>query len=402
MRILVQTHDMGLGGSQFNAVELADAVRALGHEVVLFGPAGGLVDEVHRRGLEYVLAPPRRGVPDVSISAALCRLTSRRRFDVLHTYEWNTLLDTMYGPGWWYGTPVLATVFSVDVPFFLPRDVPMLLCNPGLLEAELRRRPDARLLDMPIDTELNAPGAAPTLSLPDGSQTSVRAHLGIAPDERLIVVASRISSDLKLEGLLEAVAVMPRVDARVPARLVVVGDGPERPSLERAVEAARGSDGRATTILAGAYADPRPFYEAADLVIGMGSSILRGMAFDKPAVVQGVQGYWESVSAETVTTISRHGWYGVGDGRADLDRLARLITDALRWPNPGGWQPRRYVEATHSLPRVAEDLVAAYESVRRRRTSGARRLRQASRTTVDLAKFRARRLASSAREGGVR
>ena len=41
MRIVVYPHRLEIGGSQINAIELAAAVRDLGHEVIVFGQPGG-------------------------------------------------------------------------------------------------------------------------------------------------------------------------------------------------------------------------------------------------------------------------------------------------------------------------------------------------------------------------
>ncbi len=39
MRILVYPHDLGIGGSQINAIEMAERVQRSGHEVIVFGAA---------------------------------------------------------------------------------------------------------------------------------------------------------------------------------------------------------------------------------------------------------------------------------------------------------------------------------------------------------------------------
>ena len=48
---------MDIGGSQLNAIELAASVRDRGHDVLLVGRPGRLVDTVRRLGLEYVPLP---------------------------------------------------------------------------------------------------------------------------------------------------------------------------------------------------------------------------------------------------------------------------------------------------------------------------------------------------------
>ena len=57
MRILVYPHDLEMGGSQLNAIELAAAVRDLDHDVIVYGRPGPLTRRVHELGLEFVEAP---------------------------------------------------------------------------------------------------------------------------------------------------------------------------------------------------------------------------------------------------------------------------------------------------------------------------------------------------------
>ncbi len=82
-------------------------------------------------------------------------------------------------------------------------------------------------------------------------------------------------------------------------------------------------------ILAGALLDPRPAYAAADIVVGMGGSALRGMAFGKPVVIVGERAFSAPLTPETATSFYYKGIYGVGNGTlsnanlvADIRRLA--------------------------------------------------------------------------------
>ena len=61
-------------------------------------------------------------------------------------------------------------------------------------------------------------------------------------------------------------------------------------------------------------ADPRPAYAAADIVIGMGGSALRGLAFAKPLIVVGEDGFSELLTPDNVSTFLSQGWYGRGPG----------------------------------------------------------------------------------------
>jgi len=126
--------------------------------------------------------------------------------------------------------------------------------------------------------------------------------------------------------------------------------------------------GRRAVVLTGELADPRPAYAAADVMLGMGGSALRGLAFGAPLVVQGERGFWRLLTPESAPTFLDQGWYGVGsdvDSVAGVDRLAGILTDLLA--DPGARERlagygRRLVVERFSLDRAAavqEDVYAA-------------------------------------------
>lgn len=85
-----------------------------------------------------------------------------------------------------------------------------------------------------------------------------RRRLGVRPDAVVVVWTGRLSPEKNLELLLESV---PHCE-RLPDRVVLVGDGPARPTLERLV----GSLGLGRIVqFAGAQDDVRPFLHAADV-----------------------------------------------------------------------------------------------------------------------------------------
>ncbi|MBE1531767.1 glycosyltransferase [Actinomadura algeriensis] len=89
---------------------------------------------------------------------------------------------------------------------------------------------------------------APAFAYDPARRAATRAALGIAPDEPVVGAVGRLVPTKRFDLLIEALA-RPALDA---ARLLVVGDGPQRDGLAR-LAAARGVEGR--VILAGATAD---------------------------------------------------------------------------------------------------------------------------------------------------
>lgn len=58
MCLLVYPHDLSIGGSQINAIDLAAGVAEAGHDVVVYGVPGPLTDYIEQRGLRFL--PARR------------------------------------------------------------------------------------------------------------------------------------------------------------------------------------------------------------------------------------------------------------------------------------------------------------------------------------------------------
>jgi len=153
-----------------------------------------------------------------------------------------------------------------------------------------------------------------------------------------LVIVCRLVSALKLEGLLAACDAVGELAASgIKVQLAVVGDGPARPAVEQAAAAANTRAGHRVVALAGQLGDPRPAYAAADVILGMGGSALRGLAFGKPLIVQGERGFWELLTPDSVHMFLRQGWYGLGidtDGRiAGAARLVKILRGLLNDPS---------------------------------------------------------------------
>jgi hypothetical protein len=140
--------------------------------------------------------------------------------------------------------------------------------------------------------------------------------------------------------------------------------------------------------------DPRPAYGRADVVLGMGSSALRGMAFAKPLLVQGERGYWELLSETTLPTFLRQGWYGVGDGTDGSGRLEQLLAnladDAQARQTLGAFV-RDVVVSRFGLDRAAALQETWYEEARARRSTPASRVRAAFGSSAGLVTYKLNR-----------
>lgn len=366
MKVLICPHTLELGGSQLNAIELADELRRVpGVQTAIYAPPGLLADEIRTRGIELINAPPRRTGPSVESARRLTGIVTSGGFDIVNPFEWNTTIDALDGPGWSLGTPVVSTILSMDVPYLVPRSVPLIVGTRQMQRDELRWRPDVHLMEPPVDTRSNAPGVV-------GAGEAARERWSIDPAETLLVAVCRLSVQLKLEGLLTVIEACGRVAGRHKIRLLIVGDGPARPQLEHAAATANSVAGRTVVQLVGERTDPRSYYDAADIVIGMGASALRGLAFAKPLLVQGEQGFWETLTPATLPVFLEQGWYGTGTGRDGLSRceaeLCALLDSEPAELTALGEMGRRVVDGTYSLSATARALAGLYEVVASRST----------------------------------
>jgi glycosyltransferase involved in cell wall biosynthesis len=245
------------------------------------------------------------------------------------------------------------------------------------------RRGPTEVLEPPVDTEDNHPDF-------DGSGFRRDHGLGGGP---VVVLVSRLATELKLEGLVRAIGAAELL-ADTGIELVVVGDGPARDRLERMAEAVNRRVGRRTVLLTGELFDPRPAYAAGDVLVGMGGSALRAMAFGKPVVVLGEQGFAALLEPATAERFLWHGFYGLGSGEVGPESLAALlrplVDDADRRAELGTFA-RELVEKRFSLTAASSRQEELYERWLAAPPARAALLRDAATTSLRLFDYKVRR-----------
>jgi glycosyltransferase involved in cell wall biosynthesis len=321
MRVLVALHTLALGGG-ITAIDLAAGVTERGHDVVVYGVPGPLTDYVHAKGLPFVAARRLRYRPAPSRVAQLTRLAHRYRLDLIHAYEWPPCLDAYFGALMLHRTPLLCTVYSMEIPPYVPASVPLVVGTSKLRDrAEADGYEHAWLLEPPIDITRDHPAYA---------ERDIRRELDIPRDQLLVVCVSRLAHDAKLEPLSEAVDAVDLLAGELPVSLVIIGEGDARDRLASRGDSVNRRRNRTVVMLPGPDPDPRAAYAGADVVIGMGTSTLRGLAFGKPVVVQGERGFAQMFTPASSSMFVRQGMWGLGDGTSGVHRLAEQLALLLR------------------------------------------------------------------------
>jgi glycosyltransferase involved in cell wall biosynthesis len=188
----------------------------------------------------------------------------------------------------------------------------------------------------------------------DGTaRADARAALGLDPAPTVVCVG-RLCRQKGQDLLLRA---WPRVTAAVPdARLVLVGDGPDRATLA--------ADAPPGVLLSGRTGDPRPWYAAADVVVlpsrweGLALVLLEAMASARSVVSTDVGGAREALPADGGAVLPV----------ADSAGLAAALVARLRDPGLAaaeGAAGRARACAAHDVRRSTARIRAIYEDVAR-------------------------------------
>lgn len=355
MRVLVYAHQLEIGGTQTNAIELAAALRdQQGCEVTVFATPGPMVGKLHEKRLPYIPAPQPNFYPSPARIRALRRAVLAWKPDVIHVWDWWQCLDAFYGVHLTMEVPLVVTDMNMSLVRVLPKFLPTTFGFPSLVErARAAGRTNVELLLPPVDTSINAPTGS--------SGAEFRQAHGIAPSEIALVTVSRLSRNMKSDSIGRTARTVQELGQRLPLRFLLVGEGAARNEFELMARSINSELGRRAIILTGPMLDPRPAYDAADIVVGMGGSALRGMAFRKPVIVTGDHGFANVLSPETSDFFLWNGIFGQrGDeahSRPLSEAIAGLAVDnALR--SSLGHYSRKFVEENFSLDVLSGRLVA--------------------------------------------
>jgi glycosyltransferase involved in cell wall biosynthesis len=389
MKILLNIHHLRIGGSQLVAVRLAAALKERGHESVIYGPPGPLAELAASRGLRVIpQKPPNGRRPSRRAALALRDLSLEEGVDIVHASGHSVCMEAFFGPYLLDGTPLVCSIRGAEaVPRPYPKSIPLILAHQYVVEAAVRSGFEkVYLIRPPVDTETEHPGV-------DASDFLARHHLDNHRSN--VVIVSRMAEKAKLEGLVRSIDAVEGVAQDLPVRLIVVGDGIAYDRVARRAERVNRRLGRQVVILTGQMLDPAPAYAAADVVLGMQGSILRGMAFQKPAIVLGEQGFSEIVTPESIDPFLRKAFYGIGDGdpspRRLTDQLRTLLADGSLRDRLGRFS-RRVVCEQVSLRAATDTLETIYGSAREKRPTSAGRFAEGIRLAASIAGGRASRV----------
>ncbi len=201
----------------------------------------------------------------------------------------------------------------------------------------------------PVDTDFFSP-------VGDDARVGIRSRLGISPQAEAVLFVGRLASEKELTSLVEAFALV--AATRRDAQLILVGDGPERASLERQVLRA---GLRERVRFTGMVSSPevRDWMRAANLLVlvssleGFSCVLVEAMSCALPVVVSDIPANRQLI---------RHGENGIIAALRDAGAIAEGILRLLDEPALGrslGVAARSEAVRLYSTPAV----IARYEDL---------------------------------------
>jgi glycosyltransferase involved in cell wall biosynthesis len=384
VKILRVIARLNMGGPALHVAYLTEGLRRRGYDTVLvagtlargedsmaFVAAARDVDIVQIDQLGREISPLR----DLVATIRLARLIRRERPQILHTHTAKAgtvgrvaallagshrppiIVHTFHGHvlrG--YFGPLRSRFFRQLERWLASKTTALIAVSPQVRDdlVALGVAPKERFVVIRLGIELDERVAAESTN----GRADNRRYLGIPGDRFAVGWIGRMTAVKRTDDIL--VAFKRLRDSGIDAVLCLVGDGPDRPELERrAHELGVIRD----TVFLGYQEDVAPFYSAFDALIlpssneGTPVSAIEALAAGRPVVATRVGG---------VPDVVRDGEDGflveAGDTDELADRLEQLARDpALR--KRMGKQGRERVLPRYAVDRLVQDVDELYRSL---------------------------------------
>ncbi len=329
-----------IGGLEKKVFNLARSLSACGYSITVITSRFSLAwrsEELLDCGMRIIRLPsPRVKVAGACIYLAALSLylwRHRSAFDIIHSFQVGYSSSCAVMAGHLLGKKTVITLSSSgsggDV--LRHRSSPwgrifLHCCLKASSIVTLHKAMQSEVTEVqPVRSMQSIPNGVDTARYhPSPDRSSLRLKLGIAPHDRLILYAGRLSAEKGLDFLLKSFSTL---QPAASLRLWLFGDGPEHSALSARIDELELRD-RVT--LHAATDTVAPLLQAADLFImpskfeGMSNSLLEAMACGLPVIATDVAGNRELIEPEATGLL-----VPFGDTAALADAISTLLD------NPG-------------------------------------------------------------------
>ena len=270
----------------WDAVELSIATFVRGDR------ASDFIDAVMAEGVS-IICIPERGAFDPSVPGRLRSAVHSSQAQVIQTHAIKSHF-LAYVSNIWKAMPWIAFhhgYTTTDAKMLLYNQLDRVSLRASKRVVTVSRAFERQLVDRGLNPSKitvlhNAVDPKWAMKVCAMDRTAVRRELGFQPGERILVAIGRMSRE---KGHTDLLAAFHRLRQRIPhARLVLVGDGPERGRLQEIAGEA--------VLFTGQVRDATPYYAAADVMVlpslteGSPNVLLEAMAAGIPVVATAVGG----------------------------------------------------------------------------------------------------------------
>jgi glycosyltransferase involved in cell wall biosynthesis len=374
--VLVMMSSMLVGGAEKHAVSLVNHLDATRFRIGLchVKPVGQLAREVDAARLDATFSLKVRGKLDLSAAKELARRIDEHEIDVIVCTNAYPLLYALLASRRARRPVRLVEVFhTTGMGQALVSRLRMLLnsfmfrrCDLVIYVSHkqreywrargLRAKRDV-VIQNGIDADYFTDRSTPQ------QRAATRAEFGFLPTDFVIGICASLRPEKAHGDLLLAVH---RVrDTGVPAKVLMIGDGPRRHEIERQIAELR-LTGHA--VIAGHRTDVRPYIACCDVMTLTSHAVetfsiaaLESMALGKPMVLTRIGGAEEQV---------QHGTNGFLYERGDVAALAQLLrrltaaTDRLSMGAVAARDVRERFTVQRMIERFSDELLRVTEATR--------------------------------------
>lgn len=333
VRVCQLLHSLTVGGAEVLARSIALGLRERIHfSFVCLDELGEIGEQLREEGFQVTVLG-RRGGLDLGCGRRLRAVLQRHQADIVHAHQYTPFFYATLARGLGKRFPILFTEHGRHFPDSPSRKrrlynrICLRRCDRivGVGQAvEHALVSNEGIPSRRVEVIYNGVPLVRFSRTPPGVRSEVRQELSLVTDEFVVVQIARLDY---LKDHRTAIDAMARLVARVPgARLLLVGDGPERSGIEHEID--RLGLGHIVRLL-GVRRDVERLLAAADALLltsiseGIPVTLIEGMAARLPVVSTDVGGVAEVVrDGETGFLAPAH------DGSGLADALQRLAADA--------------------------------------------------------------------------
>ena len=367
MRILYVLTSLDVGGIEKNQVRLSHELVRRGHEVTVVSSGGALMPDLVAAGVRHIRAPVawRSGTGLLAAALGIRRLLMNESFTVVHAMSASanvaTFLARRQRRPWTYVTSPMGLQNSDREPLAVTRLRNVLIAAGAdwVLAISPQIRAGLRSVGVPsrriVDCDLVGLEDR-FFDLSTELRHRERVRLGLSEGDSLVTTIGALQSRKSHDKFVRMAARLSKLRPR--SRFIVVGEGPERHSLE---DLARELGVADRLSFPGQIADVRPLLEATDVYIKpgivegfVGITVLEAMALSRPVA---------AFDTRDVRLVIEDGKTGAlapsGDERALAAKVDELLTDSARASQMAS-SGRAVVERRFRIGRIVSGLEEIY------------------------------------------